>query len=120
MRKFMFILLVVLITILGVMYLHENGGLLHRITPIATLKANPEQYQTAGSATIKGTILATTDIFGFSAAKISDESGRIYILSPKGYREGDQVMVSGHIENVLGKGSLKFLVFVEDVRMADS
>lgn len=119
MRKFMLVLLVILIAIMGAVYLHENRGLLHRITPIATLKANPEQYQTPGAATIKGTILATTDLFGFSAAKISDESGRIYIISPKGYREGDQVIVTGHIENVLGKSSLKLLVFVEDVRMAN-
>lgn len=91
-----------------------DRGIFQQYTHIQTLKDYPENYQTPFSAKIKATVLATTDILGISACKVNDTTGSIYLVSTKGYREGDKIIVKGHIENLLGKSSWKVLVFYED------
>lgn len=108
------LLVITAFCIAATIYCYQQGWLFNRFTEIELLKAHPERYQNPQSATVKGIVLATTDFMGFSACKISDDTGKIYVLTNRGYREGDQVIINGHIENILGKSSLKWLVFVED------
>jgi hypothetical protein len=104
-----FVIIGVLVTACG-----PDGKIFQQYTPIKTLKAHPEDYQEPFTAAIKGTVLGTFDLMGVSACKVSDGTDKIHVITSTSYREGQEIAVTGHVENMLGKGSWKILVFIED------
>jgi hypothetical protein len=86
-----------------------------RMTPIGDLLEAPEDYQTPGSATIKGTVTSKLDFMGLSTFKVMDADGdEIRVVSNQSYKKGDVVKVKGHVENLASLGSTQILVFQED------
>ncbi|MBX2927806.1 MAG: hypothetical protein KF852_08230 [Saprospiraceae bacterium] len=85
-----------------------------RHTPIGDIVDNPEKYQKPGATTIKGTVASKIDVMGFSAFKILDMSGEIRVVSSRSYQKGQEVVIKGHVENLLSLGNTKLIVFKED------
>ncbi len=85
-----------------------------RYTPIADINQNPEKYQVGGAATIKGVVTSKIDILGMSTFTVEDESGKIRVLSNRRYQKGEEVVIKGHVENILSDGQRSMHVFKED------
>ncbi len=86
-----------------------------RYTPIADINEAPEKYQSPGAATIKGTVTSKIDVLGVSTFKVEDASGEIRVVSTRSYQNGEEVVVKGHVENLLSVGQTKIHVFKEDL-----